>query len=76
MNAFKSFNYFSCDDQLGLWAKKSNWSGPMCVSNFLVNIKKHMKADHRMSNAHKFLEKKRWLDERKRKGIKDFKAGP
>ena len=48
----------------------------MYGSKFLVNIKKHMKADHRMSNAHKFLEKKRWLDERKRKGIKDFKAGP
>ena len=31
----------------------------MYGSNFLVNIMKHMKMDHKMSNAPKFTEKKR-----------------
>ena len=31
----------------------------MFGSNFLVNIKKHVKGDRRMSNSNRFAEKKR-----------------
>ena len=61
MDSFKSLNYFislvrvngTCEQ------KQSNWSGQMFGSNFLVNIKKHMKGDRRMSNSNRFAEKKR-----------------